>query len=218
MISSIDIIIRLIISSICGSIIGFQREIADRPAGFRTHVLVCIGSALIMMVSIYPFIGEMRADPSRIASGVITGIGFLGAGTIIRQGSIVKGLTTAASLWTIAGVGLAIGAGFYFAAIATTILVLLVLSGFKIIETRFLKTKGTEFIVVRMQDRPGMLGKVGANLGELSVNIRNIEMTQEQEGIASIRLTVDIPRGVFTETVIENLSGIEGIKTVQWEE
>src|SRR5690606_39922495 len=99
------------------------------PAGFRTHILVCLGSALIMLISIYgvsDFIKEenVRADPARLAAQVVSGIGFLGAGTILRHGLTVSGLTTAASLWVVAGIGLAVGAGYMFGAVLTTILTL----------------------------------------------------------------------------------------------
>lgn len=218
MISVLEILVRLVVAAVCGSVIGYQREITERPAGFRTHVLVCIGSALIMMVSIYPFGDASRVDPTRIAAQVVTGIGFLGAGTIIRQGSIVRGLTTAASLWTIAGVGLAVGAGFYSAALLTTALVFVVLSGFKIIETRLIGTKGAQVLLVRIEDKPGMLGGIGSALGEMSVNIKNIEMAQEEGRIAQIRLALEIPKSVSMTTIIERLVSIEGLKTAEWEE
>lgn len=218
MISVLEILVRLVVAAVCGSVIGYQREITERPAGFRTHVLVCIGSALIMMVSIYPFGDASRVDPTRIAAQVVTGIGFLGAGTIIRQGSIVRGLTTAASLWTIAGVGLAVGAGFYSAALLATTLVFVVLSGFKIIETRLMGTKGAQVLLVRIEDKPGMLGGIGSAFGEMSVNIKNIEMVQEEGRIAQIRLALEIPKSVSMTTIIERLVSIEGLKTAEWEE
>lgn len=125
-----QILARLLLATILGGIIGFERESRGRAAGFRTHILVCLGSALIMMISIYIFElyrGMVGIDPGRIAAQVVTGIGFLGAGTILRSGATVKGLTTAASLWAVAGIGLAVGCGFYFASLATTILVFVTL-------------------------------------------------------------------------------------------
>lgn len=128
--TDIVVIERLIFSVLLSGLIGLERQLHRRAAGLRTHILVCIGSTLIMLTSLYIFDiykGVTAIDPARIAAGVITGIGFLGAGTIIRFGEEVRGLTTAASLWVAAGVGLAVGCGFYVAAFATTILVLLVL-------------------------------------------------------------------------------------------
>ena len=128
MLSNTQILVRLIMAAILGGLVGFERETHNkRIAGFRTHILVCLGSALIMLTSIYMFISygnSAPVDPGRIAAGVVTGIGFLGAGTIIRSRVSVTGLTTAASLWTVAGIGLAVGCGLMMAGIATTIIML----------------------------------------------------------------------------------------------
>ncbi|HEY0826461.1 MAG TPA: MgtC/SapB family protein, partial [Bacilli bacterium] len=128
-IDPVDLIIRLSIALFLGGIIGFERERNNHAAGFRTHILVCIGSALVMLLSIYgfsDFVDEenVRIDPSRLAAQVISGIGFLGAGVILRNGFSVTGLTTAASLWVAAAIGLAVGAGFHLAAVTTTLFVL----------------------------------------------------------------------------------------------
>lgn len=128
--SDYQIVVRLVLSAFFSGLIGLERQIHRRAAGLRTHILVSVGSTLIMLTSIYIFDiykDKVPLDPARIAAGVITGIGFLGAGTIIRYGEEVRGLTTAASLWVVAGVGLAVGCGFYTAALAATALVLLVL-------------------------------------------------------------------------------------------
>lgn len=125
-----QIIIRLILAFLLGGLIGFEREFHGRAAGLRTHILVCLGSTLIMLTSMHLFHlyrGIATVDPARIAAGVITGIGFLGAGTIIRFGASVRGLTTAASLWAVAGIGLAIGSGFYLGAYLTAAMVLFTL-------------------------------------------------------------------------------------------
>jgi putative Mg2+ transporter-C (MgtC) family protein len=128
-----QVVIRLILSVILGGGVGFERQIHRRAAGLRTHILVCLGSCLIMLTSLYIFDiykDKVPLDPTRIAAGVITGIGFLGAGTIIREREQVKGLTTAASLWVISAIGLAVGCGFYKAAIlafALTLAALLLL-------------------------------------------------------------------------------------------
>jgi putative Mg2+ transporter-C (MgtC) family protein len=123
MISGISVIIRILFSALLGGVIGLERELHRHEAGLRTHILVCLGSTLIMLTSLYVFdIYKDIAvvDPSRIASGVITGIGFIGAGAIIRYGMAVRGLTTASSLWITSAVGLAVGCGFYLAGIFTT--------------------------------------------------------------------------------------------------
>jgi putative Mg2+ transporter-C (MgtC) family protein len=117
------VILRLFLSAVMAAAIGIEREIHRRSAGLRTHILVGLGATLFMMTSVtvaLSYGAEAGADPSRIAAGVVTGIGFLGAGAIIRYGSSIKGLTTAASIWVVAAIGLAIGAGMYWAAFLTT--------------------------------------------------------------------------------------------------
>ena len=130
MLSDAQIIFRLVLSVLLSGLIGLERQMHKRTAGLRTHILLSLGSCLIMLTSLYVFdIYKDKApiDPARIAAGVITGIGFLGAGAIIRDKAEVKGLTTAASLWVVAGIGLAVGCGFNKAAIYSTVLTLIIL-------------------------------------------------------------------------------------------
>jgi len=128
MLTDVQVVWRLFLAAALGGVIGFEREKHNRSiAGLRTHILVSVGSALIMLISMHIFevySGRAPVDPARIASGVVTGIGFLCAGTIIRSGESVKGLTTAASVWTVSAIGLAIGCGFYIAGWATAIIAL----------------------------------------------------------------------------------------------
>ncbi|MCJ2013822.1 MgtC/SapB family protein [Methylobacterium sp. J-076] len=135
-------IARLAVAALCGSIVGLERERLLWAAGLRTHMLVCTGSCLIMLVSAFGFADALGAhnvvlDPSRIAAQVVSGIGFLGAGTILLKGEVVKGLTTAASLWAVAAVGLAVGAGLYVPAVAATTIVVAILAGVKPFEERW---------------------------------------------------------------------------------
>ncbi len=139
MFTDIQIIIRLVLSVVLGGVIGLERQLHRRTAGLRTHILVCLGSCLIMLTSLYVFDiynSRVSLDPARIAAGVITGIGFLGAGAIIREREGVRGLTTAASLWVVAGIGLAVGCGFRNAAIYTTILAFVALYLLRRVESR----------------------------------------------------------------------------------
>ena len=122
----LEMVLRLLLAAALGAIIGYQRERAAKPAGLRTHILICIGAALFTVASLYGF-GAV-ADPARVAAGIVAGIGFLGAGAIIRrEGGIVEGLTTAATIWAVAAIGLAAGAGLYIAAAVTTAVVSIVL-------------------------------------------------------------------------------------------
>lgn len=137
MLTNTQIILRLILSVILSGIIGFERQIHHKAAGLRTHILVSMGSCLIMLTSLYVFDiygNKAPLDPSRIAAGVITGIGFLGAGAIIRERTEIRGLTTAACLWVVSGIGLAVGCGFYVASLVTTILAVLVLFFLRYVE------------------------------------------------------------------------------------
>ncbi len=122
----IEVILRLLLAAVLGAVIGYQRERAGKPAGLRTHILICVGAALFTVASVYGF--GAATDPARVAAGIVTGIGFLGAGAIIRRGEgVVEGLTTAATIWAAAGIGLAAGVGLYLAAAVTTALILIVL-------------------------------------------------------------------------------------------
>ena len=141
MLSDAQIILRLLLSAFLSGLIGLERQVHRRNAGLRTHILVCSGSCLIMLTSLYVFAiyrNMVSLDPARIAAGVITGIGFLGAGTIIRDTEGIRGLTTAASLWVVAGIGLAVGCGFAHAAVFATILTLIVLLILRYLESGIL--------------------------------------------------------------------------------
>lgn len=137
MVGMFSMVVRLILAFIFGSVLGYEREKRRGSAGLRTHILVCMGSALIMLTSLHlydMYQGKASVDPGRIAAGVVTGIGFLGAGTIIRSKEGVKGLTTAASLWISAAIGLAVGCGYISAALITTVITYLSLSYLKKVE------------------------------------------------------------------------------------
>lgn len=140
----VQILLELLAATFLGGVIGWERESKGSFAGLRTHVLVCLGSCLIMQVSIHMF--ELFkdvtvSDPGRIAAGVITGIGFLGAGAIMRSTQSIKGLTTAASIWVASGIGLAAGCGFYIGAVAATLITFLVLKCLHDVETKFISRK-----------------------------------------------------------------------------
>ncbi len=212
-----EAILRLVLAMVLGGAIGYQREIHEKPAGLRTHALVALGSALIMLISINiePILGLPRTTVDRIAASVVTGIGFLGGGAIIRQGSIVRGLTTAASIWVVSGVGLAAGAGFYLAATVTTILVLVTLIALVYVELR--AVSGHRTIQLLAVDQPQELGLVASALGELGVTIRNIEIEPlEGEGASIIQLGLQIPQDVDSSTIVAKLASVKGVSEVRW--
>lgn len=146
MLSHLEIVLRLCLAALLGSVIGLERERVLWAAGLRTHMLVCVSACLIMIVSAFSFsdiLGTPNVvlDPSRIAAQVVSGIGFLGAGAILLQGNVVRGLTTAASIWTVAGIGLAVGGGLYHAALVATALIVLILLVIKPLEEKFKSKK-----------------------------------------------------------------------------
>jgi len=129
--------LRLILSMVCGGLIGYERKASNQSAGLRTHILVCVASALVLITSedvFIHFLGVVNSDPMRMGAQIISGIGFLGAGAIVKEGANIKGLTTAACLWAVACVGIALGSGFYFGAIFATALIFAVLSFFRPLE------------------------------------------------------------------------------------
>ena len=137
-----ELVVRLLVAAALGSVIGADRERLVWAAGLRTHMLVCVGACLFMIVSAFGFAdilgtAHVILDPSRVAAQVVSGIGFLGAGSILLRGEVVRGLTTAASLWTVAAIGLAVGGGLYVEAVAATIIILIILAGIKPLEERF---------------------------------------------------------------------------------
>lgn len=210
---------RLLLSVVLSGIIGLERESLNRPAGFRTHILVCIGSALTMLVSqeiYFMYKGLVAVDPGRIAAQVISGIGFLGAGTIIREGAAVKGLTTAASLWAVAGIGLAVGAGMYTAAVISTGLVFLTLISLGRLEYWLVQKRQFHILNITIADRPGQIGKIGTLFGEFGVSIKNIELHHESDDDTIIvRMVIHLPHHLALATLVERLGQLEGVFAVQ---
>lgn len=171
--------LKLFIACVLGGLVGFQRESSNRPAGFRTHILVCVGSALVMITSQYIFDvykGVTTLDPARLGAQVISGIGFLGAGTILRDGSTVKGLTTAAGLWAVACIGIAIGAGFYSGGITAALLVYFTLAISKdwdvIVDAKTQSNK----IKISVPNTPGIISKIESLIYEKDISIKTIKV------------------------------------------
>ena len=194
MLGDFETIARLLLAAIAGSIIGFERERLLWAAGLRTHMLVCVGACLIMIVSAYGFSDVLGAhvilDPSRVAAQVVSGIGFIGAGTILFRGEIVRGLTTAASLWAVAALGLAIGGGLYLAAGATTLIVLFILAGIKPFEERYrerIHTRGLRLTVRRGGMSTTVLRQVA---GDHFARVRQFVVQQSgTEGLDDVKIS-----------------------------
>jgi putative Mg2+ transporter-C (MgtC) family protein len=218
-VSIYEIVFKLTLACILGGLIGLERESLNRPAGLRTYTLVCVGSALAMIVSLdmyFEYYKNVNADPGRIAAQVVSGIGFLGAGTIMREGATVRGLTTAAGLWVVACIGLAVGAGLYAPAIATTILILFILIYFIRIEERFTGMREYKGIVIVVQDGPGQVGAIGSLLGDLGVLIKNIQLSRvENKDDLEIELLIHVPPNLTLQQVIDELSMIKGFRSIE---
>ena len=166
-------IFRIALAIILGAFIGFEREKYGRPAGLRTHMIVCVASTLAMLVSIFGF---SSGDPARLAAQVISGIGFIGAGTIIRGDKDITGITTAATIWICAIIGLSCGAGYYFGAIVTTLLVLFILSGFVKIESSLSrKRKSGSTLTVVIKDTETSMDKIKQFLNESKIMLTTLE-------------------------------------------
>ncbi len=225
MVSQKEIVIRLVLSAIIGALIGAEREVSNRPAGLRTHILVSVSSALIMLVSIDGFYdvetGLRVGDPARLAAQVVSGIGFLGAGTIIKIGNNIKGLTTAASLWASAGVGLAIGNGYYLGGLLTAGIVLLTLMSLRILERRVFKTKYRTLEIVN-SNRSGIIGEIATLLGKYGVSIKDIsildnEYDEEEQGIMEMELIIKVPKKFDLNGFISEIYEIDGVFKVAFD-
>ena len=184
----IVIVVRVLGAMVIGALIGFERSFHGRPAGFRTHALVCIASALLMIVTVYQTawmtampLDTLRTDPTRMAQGIMTGIGFLGAGVIFKEGLTVRGLTTAASIWVTAAIGILVGIGFWFAAILGALATLTVLSLFRLIENRLPSEFYAHHVLGFKRDKVISEEKLREMLGGHGFSIANLS-SQLSEG------------------------------------
>jgi putative Mg2+ transporter-C (MgtC) family protein len=220
-----EIAFRLVIAAALSGLVGLEREWRERTAGLRTHMLVGVGSALFTLVSAYGFndflVGGssvVRADPSRIAAQIVTGIGFLGAGAILRQGLNVRGLTTAAGLWVVAAIGMAVGAGYYGGALIGTGVVLFGLGPLRWAEGQLIawrRTSGRLEIDLR-PDQP--LGPVLSELESKRAKVERIHLDEGGDEGRELRIEVQLPQGVSGRELVETLSLRDEITAVRWDE
>lgn len=191
----LSMFLRLVAACILGGIIGFEREHVHRPAGLRTHILVCVGSALVMVTSefiYYRYSSQVNVDPARLGAQVISGIGFLGAGTIIKEGISVKGLTTAASLWAVSCIGIAVGIGFYSGAFIATVIIFLILVVIKKTQSTISTQKSTR-IFIHTQIKRGEVSELSKLIQEMGVKIKKTDfVSSERDGEMVLRFTLDI--------------------------
>jgi putative Mg2+ transporter-C (MgtC) family protein len=210
-----EALVRLAFACGLGGIVGFERELRDREAGVRTHLLVSLGSALFTIVSAYGFheflaggSNIVRADPTRIAAQIVTGIGFLGAGAIIREGLSVRGLTTAATLWVVAAIGMACGAGYYWPAAAGTALTILALWPLRIFAYRIIEQIKPEENRLTVELREGE--PLGGLLGVVH-HVRTIEVSDEAD-----RRIVHLELPDVDEELVSRISDLDYVIGVKW--
>jgi putative Mg2+ transporter-C (MgtC) family protein len=217
MISELDMLLRVLAAAGLGAIVGYERERNHQPAGLRTHMVLVAGSALAMTLSINLASGPTN-DPARLAAQVLTGIGFICAGAIMRFGPTVRGLTTAASLWTMAIVGLAVGAGYFIVAASVTALLIIVLSLLGIIEARFVKQTLNATFTVYTVDRPGIEQQVREVIAE---TVRHVESFHSDRRIHRQRIKLDavvkLKPGESPELLSARLGGIKGVRIIRYE-
>jgi putative Mg2+ transporter-C (MgtC) family protein len=220
-----DVALRLVAAAALTGAVGLERELRERAAGLRTHMLVGVGSALFTLVSAYGFnaflqsgANVVRADPSRIAAQIVTGIGFLGAGAIIRQGFSIRGLTTAAGLWVAAAIGMAVGAGYWPAALIGTGVVLVGLGPLRMFEGWVLARRRREAGSLEIDLRPEQpLAPVLSVLEGRRARVRRIQLEEEEAG-RELRIEVRMPPGVSGRDLVEELTRLDEVTAVRWDE
>ncbi|WP_024614251.1 MgtC/SapB family protein [Clostridium sp. Ade.TY] len=228
-----DILIRLFLAVLIGGAIGYEREFKNRPAGFRTHILVCVGATVVSLIQshmaetamnnilLHPELSNViKVDYARLGAQVITGVGFLGAGTILHDRGSIKGLTTAASIWVVACVGLAIGMGYYVIAILSGVCIVLVLGALKKFQNKFIIQPNLVKLQVSYDDKKEALEYIDDYLMRKGIKIKNIEFyikdnDEENDYIDSCLYTIEIPRSIKISNLISRLSRSNTIFSIE---
>lgn len=216
-----EILLRLVLASVFGALVGMERERKNWSAGLRTHMMVCVGSCLIMIVSSFGFADVLgkpnfELDPSRVAAQVVSGIGFIGAGTILFQPhGAVRGLTTAAGLWTVAGVGLATGGGMYIAAGIATVIVLLILWGLQPIEKRYTRKfmkQSMKIVTTPASDEIDIINDI---FNENLFSVRSFNMSKEKHQFV-FNIKFESADSKKMSKLIKELRELDSVKEVFW--
>lgn len=225
-ISELHILLRLLLALLLGGLVGFEREQSKHAAGLRTNILVCLGSCLLMLLSMYGFSAfvdepNVRVDPARLAAAVITGIGFLGAGTILFTGKSITGLTTAASLWVVSAIGLAVGAGFYFASATATVMVLVTLWAFNKLEKRYISAKKEQLIKIKAKDLSRAMLDINSLMTDRKIVIKKMlleECEADENGEqVMLQLFITLPKSEALLVLLDSIKHLEGVRWVSSE-
>ena len=218
-------VMRLVIAAFLGGVVGLERQQRHKSAGLRTHILVSLGSCLVMVISIKIYTGVQgltNADPARLAAQVVSGIGFLGAGTIMKEGLTIKGLTTAASLWVVAGVGLAVGGGYYTGALFTAGLVFITLGTMSRLDEWVTHEKNLR-LSIHTVDKPGQLVHISECLEDMQLKVKGVKVRADEdervledgdEDIIYIDLQLYNRHSVKSVVVVEAVKRLDGIISV----
>lgn len=217
--NSISIIIRLLLAVICGGIIGIERGKRRQAAGFRTHILVCMGSALVMITNISVVLQYSPGnDPTRIAAQVVSGIGFLGVGTIIVTGNKqIKGLTTAAGLWASACMGLAIGAGYYLPSLVACLIIVIVMTVLNNVDKHFYQQSKVIELYIEFADTQ-FVSNFLSYAREVGIKCSNLELTKSKvigETTTSVLITLTLPHRQEHIEVVNSLSKLDGVNFIE---
>lgn len=208
-----DYLIRVVVACLCGGLVGLERTKRLKEAGIRTHIIVALGATLIMVVSKYGFGDVADADASRIASNVITGISFLGAGVIFVRGGSVKGLTTAAGIWATAAIGLALGAGMYTVGVlCTALMILLQIALHKFLPGDMQSAK--ELLLVISKDYHTVMPKIRARLAEMKVLVAGVEMEKLENGDVRVVMEVRIHKDNVSDELLDLADEFPEIKSI----
>jgi putative Mg2+ transporter-C (MgtC) family protein len=213
--SELEQFARLALAAGLGGAIGAERELADQPAGLRTHMLLSLGACLFTLVSAYAFGGG--SDPSRLAAQIVTGIGFLGGGAILRHGASVRGLTTAASIWSTCAVGVAVGTGRYILSASASLLILATLVGLRVLRNQLRRWSSTREVLSFLAEPDFVLEPVISLIHEQGAYLRGLQQEQSEEG-ERVVLTVQFPPRYRAEHFIEALTQVPGVHEVDWED
>ncbi|WP_298844427.1 MgtC/SapB family protein [Clostridium sp.] len=229
-----QVAIRLALAVLVGGLIGYDRQFKNRPAGFRTHILVCLGAAITSMIQLYSIQettnmilmhpelqSAMKVDIGRLGAQVITGVGFLGAGTIIHDKGSIKGLTTAASIWTVACIGLAIGLGYYTLTILSTICIYIVLVFLKTFENKIFKNTNVLKLEIQYVNKKNMVEKLEKYFDSVSIKVKNIEFViddeddenneDEKSEYSTTMYTILAPRYIKSSGIVQKLCAFDEI-------
>lgn len=220
MLQPITLVTQLGIAALLGGIIGLEREGLKRPAGFRTHILVCVGATVAVHTNIQliqTYATSTNIDPARLGAQVISGLGFLGAGTIIKEGSTVKGLTTAASLWVVGIIGLAVGSGQYLSATLSTLMLYLILGAFQRIEKKIRFKKGNMTLMITAKEAEAVIVLAGPILDDMHIVIKSISKSLLPDDTEQIAIVIEHPKDITDEHLIIKFSSLAQVLSVRAE-